>query len=417
MLMKAGTDTLRRQNRALVLSTLRKLGPESHTGISEWTGLSSATVTAITHELEEDQILERVEQAPTSGRGRPRVLFRQIPDSGFIAIIRMVSDMIEYSLVDYTGKLKDRFSFNRDILGQSVEQFRQRFCEGLDQLTARNQLVADQILTISITSKGLVSRGAPVLLWSPIFDDEKIDFEQMLRGKWKARVTLTNETRYAAQAAAEKIRTANLNSRSRTHATLSLDHSIGLGIASEESSGKITSFAPPFGHMVHMVDGHLCRCGMRGCIEAYAGFYGILRNAFKVTPDTIPAKFIPFGEMEKIAERARNGDRMAQYAFRQAGDAIGIGISRLHSFLGTMPVTITGPGMAFLDLMREAMETQIKNNLQVRFDEMPSLQVDEDEAGLVYQGNVQASLADLDTGIMADRRVYGRTQIDEAGIV
>jgi len=404
MLMKAGPDTLRKQNRALVLSTLRKLGPESHTGIGEWTGLSSASVSGITSDLEQDGILEKVESASTSGRGRPRVLFRQNPDCAYIAAVRIVSDRIEYSLVDYSGRLKDRFSVKRKLVSQKPEQFQASFLKEMDRLIERAGLSADQISTISVTSKGLVSRGAPILLWSPVFDDERIDFEKLLRPKWKAKITLTNETRFAARAVAEKNSENPAASRSMSHATLSLAHSIGLGIANEEASGRVRSFAPPFGHMIHQPEGHLCRCGMRGCIEAYAGFYGILRTAFEVKPDTIPAKFIPIGEMEKIAERARGGDRMAQYAFRQAGDAIGIGISRLHSFLGTMPVTITGPGIAFFDLMKESMEAQIRNNLQVRFDTMPDIVIDTDEAELIFQGNIQASLADLDAGIMAERK-------------
>lgn len=404
MLMKAGSDTLRKQNRALVLSTLRKFGQESHTGISEWTGLSSATISAITSELEEDGILERVEHASNSGRGRPRVLFRQRPDCTYVAAIRIVSHMIEFSLVDYSGRLKDRFAIKRNLVSQEPHKFRTGFLQQLDRLIERANISPDQISTISITSKGLVSRGAPVLLWSPVFDDEKIDFEQLLRPKWNAKITLTNETRFAAQAVAERNRKIPAGTQIRAHATLSLAQSIGLGIASEDPTGRISSFAPPFGHMIHQSGGHLCRCGMYGCIEAYAGFYGILRTAFEVRPDTIPAKFIPINEMEKIAERARGGDRMAEFAFRQAGDALGIGISRLHSFLGTMPVTITGPGLAFLDLMKESMEAHIRNNLQVRFDTMPNMLIDDDEAGLVFQGNIQASLADLDAGMMAERK-------------
>jgi hypothetical protein len=30
--------------------------------------------------------------------------------------------------------------------------------------------------------------------------------------------------------------------------------------------------------------------------------------------------------------------------------------------------------------------------------------IDDDEAGLVFQGNIQASLADLDAGMMAERK-------------
>ena len=109
MLMKAGSETLRVQNRALVLSTMRELGPVSHTEISEWSGLASATVSSITAELVQQDVLLRQEQSPSSGRGRPRVSFVQNSNCAFIAAIRIVYNAVEYSLVDYSGTLKDRF--------------------------------------------------------------------------------------------------------------------------------------------------------------------------------------------------------------------------------------------------------------------------------------------------------------------
>lgn len=403
--MKASSDTLRTHNRALVLSTMRQLGPVSHTEISDWSGLSSASVSAITHELELQKIIVRQEQKTGSGRGRPRVAFIQNPTCAFIAAVRIVYNMVEYSLVDYSGVLKDRFEIKRDFANQNKQVFIESFMGGLNRLAERSNLDHSQILTISITSKGLVKRGAPILLWSPVFDNESIDFEKLLRPQWPGHISLTNETRFAARAVAERARKSNRHHHYGDHATLSLDHSIGLGIAGADGAGKARSFAPPFGHMVHNPDGPLCRCGSRGCIEAYSGFYGILRTAFEVAPSTIPAKFIPSEEMEKIAQRARQGDQMAAYAFRQAGDVLGMGLSRLHSFLGTMPITITGTGAKFLDLMLPSIEHHIKNNLQVRFEDMPSLTVDTDESSLIYEGNVQASLSELDTNVIARRKL------------
>ena len=409
MLMKASSETLRNQNRALVLATLRQLGPVSHTEIAEWTGLSSATVSAITAELETEGVLERQEQNPPSGRGRPRVLFCQNPASAYVAAIRITFQNVEYSLVDYVGTLKDRFEISRPSGDSNIEAFGEDFKNGLQRLIERAGLRPDHIRTISITSKGLVARGRPVLLWSPVFEDQLIDFEALLRPVWKARITLTNDTKFAAQSAAQAFQKNNRQFKALQFATLSLDHSIGLGVATTDATGAITSFAPPFGHMVHQSGGPLCRCGSRGCIEAYAGFYGILRTAFGVKEDTVPANFIPIEEMEKVAAQARNGDLMAQYAFKQAGEVLGIGLSRLHSFLGTMPVMVIGPGLRFFDLMREEFEANIKSNLQVRFDEAVQITTDDNEPILIYQGNIQASLADLDAKIISDRRLARRT--------
>ncbi len=101
---------------------------------------------------------------------------------------------------------------------------------------------------------------------------------------------------------------------------------------------------------------------------------------------------------------------MSQYAFRLAGDAIGIGISRLYSFLGLMPVTITGPGVGFFDLMQSGFEKHVNTNLQVRFESVPEISVEMDEPNLIYEGNAEASLVDLDMNVIAESRAEGLGQ-------
>ena len=51
MLTKASPESLRTRNRALTLTALRRTGPMSHTDLAQSTGLSSATISAITGEL------------------------------------------------------------------------------------------------------------------------------------------------------------------------------------------------------------------------------------------------------------------------------------------------------------------------------------------------------------------------------
>ena len=57
--------------------------------------------------------------------------------------------------------------------------------------------------------------------------------------------------------------------------------------------GRGDEGATEFGHMNHMPNGALCRCGMRGCIEAYASDYGVLRTAYSVPETATPAPAVP----------------------------------------------------------------------------------------------------------------------------
>ncbi|OJF94373.1 ROK family transcriptional regulator [Pararhizobium antarcticum] len=406
MLMKSSTELVRQQNSALVLSALRRSGPLSHTDISAQTGLASATVSVITAELERAHVIEKSEQPPHSGRGRPRVFFSQRRDCGYLIVVRISSDIVQYSMIDYSGTLIDRFEEPRNHGVAGTTDFVRSLLDSLDRLVLRSRLEKAQVLAISISSKGIVDSARPRLVWSPVFGSEVIDFAALLQPAWPAKVSLNNETLLVAQALglrADKSGEAPF----RALAALSLGHSIGVGVARKDRAGELEVTAPNFGHMLHSPSAGLCRCGSNGCIEAAAGFYGILRTAFEVPPDTIPAKFVPLAEMDKIAVSARQGNRMAGYAFRQAGIALGNGLSRMLSLYDRMPIFITGPGTRYFELLQKGIDEGLAQSHQVRQQGPPEISIIFDEQRLVFDGHLDRALTDIDHDIAALRLVSG----------
>ncbi|OOG67933.1 transcriptional regulator [Sinorhizobium sp. A49] len=400
MLTKSSTELVRQQNSALVLAALRRARNLSHTEISAATGLASATVSAITAELERAGVIAKAEQQVQGGRGRPRVLFTPRRDCGYVIVVRISSDVVQYSLTDYGGTLLDRFEESRNHDQRGTSAFAQIFVDALERLLQRSRLTRDRVLAVSISSKGLVDvdTGAARLLWSPVFGSEQLDFAALLAPEWRAKVMLNNETLLVAQALAAQAERAP-EAGFRSLAAISLGHSIGLGVARKGRSGEIDVTAPNFGHMLHAPSAGLCRCGAYGCIEAAAGFYGILRAAFEVPPDTIPAKFVPIAEMDKIAASARQGHRMAGYAFRQAGLALGNGISRMLSLYERMPIYVTGPGTRYFDLLQGGLEEGVSQSLQLRLQGPPEISVVLDEQRLVFDGHLERALGVIDSEI------------------
>lgn len=402
MLMKSGPEFVRMRNSIMVLTALRRNGPLSHTDLSDLTGLSSATVSAITAELERDCILEKMDNYSAPGRGRPRVSFSQRRDSGYIAAVRISSDQVQYSLVDYSGALMDRFTESRTVAGETVAAFIPAVSAALDRLAQRSHLPLAKILVLSISSKGLVDQFGPKLLWSPVFGSNVLDFSKVFSRLPHAKIILSNETRLVAAALGRRLEKTE-NTGFRSAAALSLGHSIGLGLVRREADGSHHVIAPDFGHMLHAPQGGLCRCGSQGCIEASAGFYAILRAAFEVPADTIPAKFVPLAEMDKIAQSARHGNRAAEYAFRQAGVALGNGLSRVISLNERMPIIMTGPGIRFYDLLERGVSDGLTASRMIRLGGLPPITIADDEPELVFEGHLDLALSHIDHDIVMSR--------------
>ena len=405
--MRSGTEVLRYRNRAVVLACLRTADSLPHTEIARRTGLASGTVSTITTELCDEGVLCKTNAAAPSGRGRPRVRFVFNPGFAYLAIVHVTGDCVEYSLVDYAGKLLDRYGVARRPDETDVNQFLEGVNSGLGRLALRGAIRHDQVKVISITTKGVVADTDARLIWSPVFEYQVVDFAAGLAQDWDAAVLLANETQVSALTVARNLLDKEQTDEVR-HSVLSVGHSIGLGLAQRDDGGILRSRALSFGHMVHHADGPACRCGSRGCIEAFAGFYGVLRTAFDVPKSVIPAKFIPIEQLDRVANDARRGDRQARYAFRQAGEALGIGLSRLVSLYGNMSVTVTGRGIRYFDLFGYELGSQIADNLQVRVGQLPRIYVAEHENLLIFDGNVQASLAHLDETLVATKRLTHR---------
>lgn len=393
----ASTELVRQKNSLSVMAALRLHGSLSHTDMSSFTGLASATVSAITMELERAGLILRKEQLAATGRGRPRILFAPRGAFCHVAIVIISSDSVQYSLVDYAGKLVDRFTEQR--LAAEKGTFGGAILAGLARLADRSRIDRHDILQISISSKGLVDAAAATLVWSPVLGNERIDFRQLLSADGRNRVTLNNETLLAAKAIRMREQTKD-EPAPEALVTLSLGHSIGLGIA-RSAGGTIEVSAPNFGHMLHLADGALCRCGTKGCIEAYSGFYAILRSAFEAPPQAEPAKFVPIAEVDKIAASARAGARMARFAFRTAGLALGNGLSRLFSLHGHMPVFVTGPGTRYFDLLESGLHAGLAQSQAVRFGGMPKISIAPDEPELVFEGHMEHALSAADDYILS----------------
>ncbi len=410
--MASNTETLRHQNRAYVLAGLRELGRSAHTTLGEWSGLSSASVSAITAELEAEGVLERVEQVASTGRGRPRVLFGQRPNFAYLVMVRIATEIVEYSLVDYAGTLIDRFIDKRAPKEKPLT-FTKNIANNVARLAERSGIDNQAIRTVSITTKGVVDPHKPTVLWTPVFDNHPIDFAEAFNHFTSANVCVRNETTFSAQAVAQRLRRNDQSAEDgRRIAVLSLGHSIGLGVATLKSHGRIDAFAPPFGHMVDQQNGPICRCGAQGCVEATAGFYGILRTAFGVPCDTLPARFVPLAEVDKLAVKARSGARDAEYAFRKASECLGLALARLHSLLNVSEITITGYGARYLDLLLPGINERLEHTMQAMQGRSPIIQIELEETRLIDEGNMQWSLAKLDesrvaTRLMADVKAVG----------
>jgi predicted NBD/HSP70 family sugar kinase len=392
----ADADFVRRQNRGLILLALRRGGPMSRTQLAAATGLSNASLTAIGGDLIGQEILvEGAAVAPSGARGRPPIEVTFNRRAGYAIIVELDVNRLRCSLIDYGGNVSDRIELpvNPDafrsapasaVLGERIEQMR-----------VRNPAEAATLRTIAISVQGILDREADGLKWSPIPHAAGTSIVGPLRSRFDVPVTLQKRGALLAEGA----RLLYPEFDDLPLAAVFIGSTVAMGLSVPGRPGD--SGATEFGHMNHLPGGAKCRCGQRGCIEAYAADYGVLRTAYGVPDQVLPAARVPPAAYQELISLGKGGRRNVIHAFNMAGRAIGYGLSRLMTIAAPVHVVITGPGANAFELMRAEIDAALKESLVAKVNGAPSITVQHDEREPIFQGLLRGSLDALDQAFAA----------------
>lgn len=390
------SESIRRQNRGLVLGALRMQGPLSRTALAAHTGLSHASITAITHDLVAQHLIVDLEAEPRAdvrSRGRPATLVGFNRQAAMTALIEIDVNRARLSLVDYGGVLVDRIEFALSPTTFTETAPARFLTEKIEQLQQRNPAQAPALRRIAISVQGILDRAGQALKWSPISQLIDNPFAGLLATRFGLPVALHKRGRLLAEGA----RWLDPALRDASVATVFVGSTVAMGVTFRgQILAREENGATEFGHMNHMPNGALCRCGMRGCIEAYASDYGVLRTAYSVPETAMPAPAVPPQQYEGLIARAEADDRTAAHAFNLAGRAIGFGLGRMLAVFDPSHILIVGPGARAFGLMRSEIVAALSTTLVCRVNGLPELVAYRDEREPVFKGLLMKTLNEID---------------------
>ncbi|MEJ8476749.1 ROK family protein [Roseibium algae] len=364
MARKADRDQIRRQNRTIILQTLRRNGPQARIDLGHFTKLSPATVTTITSDLLDQNLIEGLESDEPKthlSRGRPRSLLRLNPFAAYVISIRISVNIIDMALANFAGETVQtkRITFDSSIADN--DNFPNILINGIQSFTEEANLLPEQIREIAVAAQGVVELGNGLVVWSPAFKGRKIPITQPLQAAFNARCTLSNDTNMITEA----LHWSDPEKYSGTFAVVMLDYGVGMGLYLDDHLfAGASGTAAEFGHSNHIPGGALCRCGKRGCMEAYLSDYALIRSASHLPEDTDP-KEIKAGVtgLKALIERAVDSDPDALEAFEKAGRVLGYGLARLLAIIDPRRIVLTGAGMRAFDYLEAGMHAGLQEAL------------------------------------------------------
>jgi predicted NBD/HSP70 family sugar kinase len=145
-------------------------------------------------------------------------------------------------------------------------------------------------------------------------------------------------------------------------AVVTIEHGLGMGLVMNHRLFRGSQgLGMELGHTKVQLDGALCRCGQRGCLEAYVADYALAREA---------ATALNWGHkegqslsvlLEGLFDHAKAGNATARSIFRRAGRYLAVGLSNVINLFDPELIILSGERMRYDYLYAAETLAEIEN--------------------------------------------------------
>ncbi|NEC40008.1 ROK family protein, partial [Streptomyces rubrogriseus] len=354
---------LRRESRSSVLQRLYFDGPMSRLALGSAAGLSSGSVSNVVAELMADGLVEEAGTLGADG-GRPRTLVRVAADRGRLVGVDVGETRVRVELFDLS--MSELARTERALPGHGSRSYDVGVVAGhildgvaevlgADRADGRAQ-GGGELLGVGIGVPGIVERTADgTLVHGQTVGWDAVPLEALLRdsGRLPAHVPLSVENGARTLGQAEMWFGGGRGARNAV--VVLFGSGVGACVVTHEvEQGR----AVEWGHLTVQVRGRRCRCGARGCLEAYAGAEALLarwREAGGQPPSGIDEE----AALTAMLSAARPGDGgepdpVASRVLAETAEYLGAGLADLVNLFQPERVLVGGwaglqLGPAFLE--------------------------------------------------------------------
>ena len=336
---------MRSYNRALVLRLIRMHQPISRVELAQRTNLTKPTVSNIVSELIAEQLVTERELGVSNG-GRKPIMLELVATEQYVIGIDATSHQFIGVVADLSGntihesEAVGRFETNEELI-EAIG----RLCETLIAQTEGRGTIHG----IGISVHGMVNPETGVILFAPRFHLHDVELKVQLEASFDYPVFIENDVRSLASFELLFGEGVGVEQFFYLYAGEGIGGAYVLDGQLVDGQHHITG---EVGHMRLDLDGPICSCGNRGCLEALAGEKALLRDYAVVDPQV--------STLADLRKRLNEGDEQAVRAYERAGEYIGIGVLNTIHLLNPRRILLGGPmfelAPTIVDQIKERVE-------------------------------------------------------------
>ncbi|WP_351224518.1 ROK family transcriptional regulator [Streptomyces sp. NPDC002133] len=339
---------LRRASRSAVLQRLYFDGPLSRQELVPSTGLSSGSVSNVVGELVGDGLLEEAGSVESDG-GRPRTLLRVAPDGGRLIGVDVGETRVRVELFDLALTELARADMPLSPRHYDVDRVVNHIRDGMAAVLSGAEVPPDRLLGVGVGVPGIVDRASPAgaVVHGQTIGWRAVPLEELLR----SRAEPLGGARYFIDNGARTLGQAEMwfggGRGARDAVVVLLGSGVGACIVSDgRLYGGAHSSAAEWGHSTMALRGRGCRCGARGCLEAYVGAEAVLERwreaGGPVTDDTDEESGIAALISAAYPPGGADPDPVARGLLDETAEYLGAGLSDLINLCAPERILIGG---------------------------------------------------------------------------
>ncbi len=327
--------------RLAIYERVRGAGHASRAEIAKVLRVSPGTVTAGAAELIEAGYLREVAlpaRAGGPGRGRPPAPLGIVPGARRVAGVKIGDASCSAVILDMSGAVLGEA--RRAAAGPRRPQ---EVVETVASLVADAAADADVRLSglaaIGVGLPGMIDHEAGRVAWSPVIEGTGLPLAAEIAAATGLPTHIDNDS--------NTVTLAELWFGAGRHlpgfAVVTIENGVGMGLVIENRlfRGGL-GMGLELGHTKVQLDGALCRCGRRGCLEAYVSDYALVREAATAL-GRAPAP----GLLDALHAEAKAGHPAAMGIFRRAGRYMALGLSNVAHLYDPARIILSGERMRF----------------------------------------------------------------------
>lgn len=344
----------------LVLREIAQAGLIPRIDLAERTGMSRATITKITSDLLRGGLIEEVHRntVAETQRGRPRIDLKLANAQPFSAGVKIAGASISYVLVDFEGKEVAAVETDLPAGRYSVEFLTQQIVAGIEKLTQAAACDPTHVKGVGVGLAGLVQAETGLVYWSPSLQARNVNMADHLSDALQRPVYVDNDANLVAEAE----RLYGLGKNHSDFIVVALENGIGMGIVlGGELYRGTRGSGGEFGHTKVQLEGALCRCEQRGCLEAYISDYALHREALAI--GLVAPNLKTEDAFSEILRAAATGSPAAGRIVDRARRMFALGLANLVNIFDPELIILAGAQTQFEHLYADTVAEEMVKSI------------------------------------------------------